>query len=97
MKRYTPHMMNPGDGRQWATMFEAELGQWYSASEVDAAAAEGTLTANAQRDTVIEQHEAHIAQMQIEIDAVTRQRDETYAKLVEARERIQQLTFGRNK
>lgn len=35
MKRYTPHLMNPGDGRQWATMFEAELGQWFSVSDVE--------------------------------------------------------------
>ncbi len=41
--------------------------------------------------------EAQIAQMQIEIDAVTKQRDETYAKLVEARETIQRITFGSNR
>jgi hypothetical protein len=43
---------------------------------------------------LVQDVDARIAQMQIEIDAVTRQRDETYAKLVEAREKIQQLTFG---
>jgi hypothetical protein len=41
--------------------------------------------------------DARIATMQIEIDAVTGQRDETYAKLVEAREQIQRLTFGSNR
>lgn len=76
----------------------------YLASEVDALITEGKLTGDAQRDAIIEHQEARIAklerdkaQMQIEIDAVTRQRDETYAKLVEAREQIQKLTFGGNK
>lgn len=41
--------------------------------------------------------ERQITQMQIEIDAITRQRDETYRQLTEARAQIQQLTFGSNR
>lgn len=34
--------------------------------------------------------------MKIELDAVTRQRDEVFAELQAAKERIQAITFGRN-
>ncbi len=76
-------------------LMKGDWSEMYPASEVDAKI-DGYQKLTAECGDVIRDRNARIAQMQIEISAVTKQRDETYAKLVEARERIQRLTFGKN-
>lgn len=96
MNKYTCYYTNDFGDHYTAFDKADENGEWYRASEVDAKFKEYDDDNLALSQTVTKL-DARIAKMQIEIDAVTRQRDETYAKLVEAREKIQQFTFGSNR